>query len=167
MMLGLDMLVKCHFKLVIELPCFFIKLYLLILTLLSSCRDLLYKPIVLCKTMLFSSNALNVLAVWWVFSIFSSIFAACGHMCCFWCVHKSMSGVRESKCPTCRHQYYHFPTVCQLLHFLLLKLYPVAYNRRTNQTLGMSISLTIYMYDFRSLAQICILTSNLSKKYVI
>lgn len=46
-----------------------------------------------------------------------------------------MSGVRESKCPTCRHQYYHFPTVCQLLHFLLLKLYPVAYNRRTNQTL--------------------------------
>jgi len=61
----------CHFKLVIELPCFFIKLYLLIWTLLSSCRDLLYKPIVLCKTTLlfFLKNTLNVLVVRW-FSVF-------------------------------------------------------------------------------------------------
>ena len=46
-----------------------------------------------------------------------------------------MNGLGESQCPTCRHQYYHFPTVCQTLHFLLLKTYPVAYNRRIQQTL--------------------------------
>ncbi|XP_019461902.1 PREDICTED: E3 ubiquitin-protein ligase PRT1-like [Lupinus angustifolius] len=71
------------------------------------CLDLLYKPIVL----------------------------ACGHMCCFWCVHKSMSCLRESQCPFCRNQYYHFPTICQMLHFMLLKIYPVAYKGREIQTL--------------------------------
>ncbi|KAJ7961512.1 E3 ubiquitin-protein ligase PRT1 [Quillaja saponaria] len=71
------------------------------------CLDLLYKPIVL----------------------------SCGHISCFWCVHKSMSGLRESHCPLCRNPYYHFPTVCQMLHFLLLKMYPVAYKSRENQVL--------------------------------
>ncbi|KAI4354396.1 hypothetical protein L6164_003261 [Bauhinia variegata] len=71
------------------------------------CLDLIYKPIVL----------------------------SCGHISCFWCVYKSMNGLRESRCPICRHPYYHFPTICQMLHFLLLKLYPVAYTRRENQTL--------------------------------
>ncbi|ESW12588.1 hypothetical protein PHAVU_008G125500 [Phaseolus vulgaris] len=71
------------------------------------CLDLLYKPIVL----------------------------SCGHICCFWCVYNSMNCLRESQCPVCRHQYYHFPTVCQLLHFLLLKIYTVAYKRREDQTL--------------------------------
>lgn len=71
------------------------------------CRDLLYKPIVL----------------------------SCGHISCFWCVHHSMSGLCESRCPTCRHPYIHFPTICQMLHFLLLKMYPVAYKRRENQIL--------------------------------
>ncbi|CAA0823877.1 E3 ubiquitin-protein ligase PRT1 [Striga hermonthica] len=71
------------------------------------CRDLLYKPVVL----------------------------ACGHISCFWCVHKSMNGLYESRCPICRNHYYHFPYVCQILHLLLLKMYPVAYKRRENQTL--------------------------------
>ncbi|XP_061367005.1 E3 ubiquitin-protein ligase PRT1 [Gastrolobium bilobum] len=71
------------------------------------CLDVLYKPIVL----------------------------SCGHICCFWCVHKSMNCLRESQCPICRNQYYHFPTVCKMLHFLLLKIYPLAYKRRENQTL--------------------------------
>ncbi|KAK7395373.1 hypothetical protein VNO78_15925 [Psophocarpus tetragonolobus] len=71
------------------------------------CLDILYKPIVL----------------------------SCGHICCFWCIYNSMNCLRESQCPVCRHQYYHFPTVCQLLHFLLLKVYTVAYKRRENQTL--------------------------------
>ncbi|KAK7292963.1 hypothetical protein RJT34_15821 [Clitoria ternatea] len=70
------------------------------------CLDLLYKPIVL----------------------------SCGHICCFWCVYKSMNCLRESQCPVCRHQYYHFPTVCQMLHFLLLKVYTVAYKTREHQT---------------------------------
>ncbi|RDX76993.1 E3 ubiquitin-protein ligase PRT1, partial [Mucuna pruriens] len=47
-----------------------------------------------------------------------------------------MNCLRESQCPVCRHQYYHFPTVCQMLHFLLLKIDTVAYKRRENQTLG-------------------------------
>ncbi|KAK8609885.1 hypothetical protein V6N13_093295 [Hibiscus sabdariffa] len=69
------------------------------------CLELLYKPVVL----------------------------ACGHMSCFWCVYNAMNHVRESNCPICRCPYNHFPSVCQLLHFLLLKLYPIAYNRRERQ----------------------------------
>ncbi|XP_015970985.1 E3 ubiquitin-protein ligase PRT1 isoform X1 [Arachis duranensis] len=71
------------------------------------CLELLHKPIVL----------------------------ACGHLSCFWCVHKSMDVIRESHCPICRQSYYHFPTICQMLHFLLLKLYPDAYKRRLHQVL--------------------------------
>nr|KJB30136.1 hypothetical protein B456_005G131100 [Gossypium raimondii] len=69
------------------------------------CLELLYKPVVL----------------------------ACGHMSCFWCVYNAMNHVHESHCPICRCPYNHFPSVCQMLHFLLLKLYPVAYNRRERQ----------------------------------
>ncbi|XP_004290215.1 PREDICTED: E3 ubiquitin-protein ligase PRT1-like [Fragaria vesca subsp. vesca] len=71
------------------------------------CLDLLYKPIVL----------------------------SCGHITCFWCVHRSMNGKHKSHCPLCRHPYHHFPAICQLLHCLLLKLYPVASKRRESQTL--------------------------------
>ncbi|EPS70721.1 hypothetical protein M569_04044, partial [Genlisea aurea] len=71
------------------------------------CLELLYKPVIL----------------------------ACGHMSCFWCVHKSMSSLQKSHCPLCRSQYYHFPYVCEMLHLLLLKLYPVSYRRRESQTL--------------------------------
>ncbi|CAL0306015.1 unnamed protein product [Lupinus luteus] len=71
------------------------------------CLDLLYKPIVL----------------------------SCGHVSCFWCVHKSMDGLRESHCPVCRNTYYYFPTICEMLHFLLLKIYPDAYKRRENRML--------------------------------
>ncbi|GMH20412.1 hypothetical protein Nepgr_022253 [Nepenthes gracilis] len=71
------------------------------------CLDLLYKPIVL----------------------------ACGHASCFWCVFKSMSRHRESHCPYCRHPYHHFPTICQMLHILLLKMYPVSYKKRETQIL--------------------------------
>ncbi|MED6212517.1 hypothetical protein PIB30_084166 [Stylosanthes scabra] len=71
------------------------------------CLELLHKPIVL----------------------------ACGHLSCFWCVHKSMDIIRESHCPICRQAYYHFPAICQMLHFLLLKLYPDAYKRRLHQVL--------------------------------
>ncbi|KAL5562095.1 hypothetical protein UlMin_031842 [Ulmus minor] len=71
------------------------------------CLDLLYKPIVL----------------------------SCGHISCFWCVHRSMNGLRESHCPICRNPYNHFPYICQMLHFLLLKMYPLAYKRRELQIL--------------------------------
>ncbi|XP_030933670.1 E3 ubiquitin-protein ligase PRT1 isoform X3 [Quercus lobata] len=68
-------------------------------------------------------------------TLLSAASAACGHISCFWCVHHSMSGLCESRCPICRHPYIHFPTICQMLHFLLLKMYPVAYKRRENEIL--------------------------------
>ncbi|KAG5567295.1 hypothetical protein RHGRI_002753 [Rhododendron griersonianum] len=71
------------------------------------CLDLLYKPVVL----------------------------GCGHVSCFWCVHRAMNGLYESHCPICRHPYGHFPTICQMLHFLLLKMYPVAYKTRESHIL--------------------------------
>ncbi|XP_042516575.1 E3 ubiquitin-protein ligase PRT1-like isoform X2 [Macadamia integrifolia] len=71
------------------------------------CLDLLYKPIVL----------------------------ACGHISCFWCVQSAMNGWRESHCPICRQPYYNFPGICLMLHFLLLKMYPMAYTRREKQVL--------------------------------
>ncbi|XP_068666048.1 E3 ubiquitin-protein ligase PRT1-like isoform X2 [Aristolochia californica] len=69
------------------------------------CLELLYKPVVL----------------------------VCGHVSCFWCVHTAMSGARESHCPICRNPFLHFPSVCELLHFLLLKINPVVYKRRESQ----------------------------------
>lgn len=69
------------------------------------CLDLLYKPIAL----------------------------ACGHISCFWCVHHSMDGLQVSHCPLCRHPYNHFPNVCQMLHLILLKMYPIACNKRDHQ----------------------------------
>ncbi|KAJ1694016.1 hypothetical protein LUZ63_010714 [Rhynchospora breviuscula] len=71
------------------------------------CLDLLYKPIVL----------------------------SCGHTSCFWCVHNAMQIVQESHCAVCRQSYSHFPSICQLLHLLLLKLEPVAYKRREREVL--------------------------------
>ncbi|CAH8392181.1 unnamed protein product [Eruca vesicaria subsp. sativa] len=72
------------------------------------CLELLYKPIVI----------------------------LCGHLSYFWCVHSSMSGLRVSHCPICRDPYLHFPTVCQKVHFLLKKLYPIAHNKREAQLLS-------------------------------
>ncbi|TMX03578.1 hypothetical protein EJD97_015692 [Solanum chilense] len=69
------------------------------------CLELLYKPVVL----------------------------GCGHIACFWCIFKAMNTWRESNCPICRHPYHHFPSLCGLMHSLLLKLYPLASARRVKQ----------------------------------
>ena len=65
--------------------------------------------------------------------MFFLILAECGHVSCFWCVHESMDAVHESHCPICRHPYHYFPTICEMLHFLLIKLYPLAYKKREAQ----------------------------------
>lgn len=65
-----------------------------------------------------------------------SMFAACGHISCFWCVFNAMNIWHESNCPVCRHPYNHFPSICQLLHFLLMKLYPAIYKKRERQVTG-------------------------------
>ncbi|KAL8146819.1 hypothetical protein AgCh_004524 [Apium graveolens] len=85
------------------------------------CLELLYKPIVL----------------------------ACGHVSCFWCVHNCMNGLRESHCPICRHPYHHFPTICQMLHFLLFKMYPITYKRRETQTLEYERSMDCYSPEIK------------------
>lgn len=87
------------------------------------CLDLLYKPIVL----------------------------ACGHISCFWCVHGSMNVHHESHCPICRHAYQHFPAICQMLHFLLFKIYPVTYKRRENQILETEKKTLYFSPDLSSL----------------
>lgn len=46
-----------------------------------------------------------------------------------------MNGVKESHCPTCRHPYHHFPNICQMLHYLLCKMYPITYKIRETQIL--------------------------------
>ncbi|XP_010920334.1 E3 ubiquitin-protein ligase PRT1 isoform X2 [Elaeis guineensis] len=84
------------------------------------CLDLLYKPIVL----------------------------ACGHISCFWCVYKAMHRLRASHCAICRQPYNHFPSICQLLHFLLLKLEPAAYKRREKEVLEQEKHLEIYSPQF-------------------
>ncbi|CAL0306488.1 unnamed protein product [Lupinus luteus] len=56
-------------------------------------RDLLYKPIVL----------------------------SCDHVSCFWCVHKSMDGLRESHCPVCRNTFYYFPKFVKCFSFCFLR----------------------------------------------
>ncbi|KAG5531290.1 hypothetical protein RHGRI_026041 [Rhododendron griersonianum] len=68
--------------------------------------------------------------------LFKPVVLVCGHISCFWCVYKMMNQqVSVSHCPVCRHPYNHFPSICQLLHFVLLKLYPQAYKRREQQVL--------------------------------
>uniref|UniRef100_A0A0E0NHX4 RING-type domain-containing protein n=1 Tax=Oryza rufipogon TaxID=4529 RepID=A0A0E0NHX4_ORYRU len=56
-------------------------------------------------------------------------------MSCFWCVHNAMHIIRESHCAVCRQPYKHFPSICQLLHHLLIKLEPVEYKRREKEVL--------------------------------
>lgn len=73
-----------------------------------------------------------------------SIFAACGHLSCFWCVYSAMNHFLESHCPVCRCPFNHFPSICQLLHFLLLKLYPMAYKKRERQVQGTFVSSFLY-----------------------
>lgn len=67
--------------------------------------------------------------------LFKPIVLVCGHVTCFWCCHRSMDARGESHCPLCRHTYRHFPAICQMLHILLKKMYPVSYGRRKRQTL--------------------------------
>ncbi|XP_039160686.1 E3 ubiquitin-protein ligase PRT1-like [Eucalyptus grandis] len=89
-----------------------------------ACLELLYKPIIL----------------------------ACGHISCFWCVHQSMNGVRESKCRICQQPYLHFPSICLLLHFLLLKMYPDSYRRREILTLEEEKKMETFSPQFDALA---------------
>ncbi|CAL4886648.1 unnamed protein product [Urochloa decumbens] len=80
------------------------------------CLDLLYKPVVI----------------------------SCGHMSCFWCVQQAMHIFQESHCAVCRQPYKHFPSICQLMHHLLLKLEPAEYKRREKEILDLDHFLEEY-----------------------
>lgn len=53
--------------------------------------------------------------------VYKPIVHACGHLFCFWCVHRAMDAAYKSLCPLCRRPYMHFPRICEQLHFVLLK----------------------------------------------
>lgn len=65
--------------------------------------------------------------------VYKPVVQPCGHVFCFWCVHRAMNSHRESYCSLCRGPYNHFPRVCELLHFLLLKAFPKDYRLRSEQ----------------------------------
>lgn len=97
------------------------------------CLDLFYKPVVL----------------------------ACGHISCFWCVFKAMDTWQESYCPVCRHPYNYFPSICQMLHFVLLKVYPLAYKRRERQVIEEEKEFGVFSPQFDNYLS----ESNSSKKF--
>ncbi|XVE72774.1 hypothetical protein DITRI_Ditri11bG0065600 [Diplodiscus trichospermus] len=59
-----------------------------------------------------------------------------------------MSSRYESHCPICRNPYSHFPGICQTLHFLLLKLYPITYKKREDQILEEEKSVGYFSPEF-------------------
>ncbi|ERN18909.1 E3 ubiquitin-protein ligase PRT1 [Amborella trichopoda] len=67
--------------------------------------------------------------------VFKPVVLACGHLSCFWCSHRIMNSLGESHCAICRRSYIHFPNVCEVLHFLVMKIFCVAYKARAKQVL--------------------------------
>jgi hypothetical protein len=100
------------------------------------CRDILHKPVVIGKSVFVQSTRMLLNCSILCRTHLSITVAACGHMSCFWCVHNAMHVLHESHCPVCRQPYKHFPSICQLLHHLLLKLEPAEYKRREKEGLG-------------------------------
>eukprot|EP00897_Mesotaenium_endlicherianum_P003025 jgi/Mesen1/2750/ME000169S01909 len=62
--------------------------------------------------------------------VFKPVVNVCGHVFCFWCVHRAMSPYAESQCPVCRRQFEHFPRICALLHAFLARAFPRDYAAR-------------------------------------
>ncbi|KAL4426838.1 hypothetical protein ABPG77_006624 [Micractinium sp. CCAP 211/92] len=60
--------------------------------------------------------------------------SACGHVFCFWCLHKAMSPYAPSACPICRAQYTNLPAICPRLHHFLACQFPEAYAARREET---------------------------------
>lgn len=61
---------------------------------------------------------------------------ACGHLYCFWCLHRAMSPYTPSACPVCRARYAHLPAICAKLHAFLAAQFPQAYAARRAETEG-------------------------------
>lgn len=80
--------------------------------------------------------------------VYKPIVQSCGHLFCFWCVHRAMNHDTESYCPLCRSPYTHFPRVCELLHFLLFKAFPEHYRQRAEEVLEQERILGVFSPQF-------------------
>eukprot|EP00252_Welwitschia_mirabilis_P020917 TRINITY_DN5234_c0_g1_i1.p1 TRINITY_DN5234_c0_g1~~TRINITY_DN5234_c0_g1_i1.p1 ORF type:complete len:486 (+),score=92.79 TRINITY_DN5234_c0_g1_i1:235-1692(+) len=67
--------------------------------------------------------------------VYKPIVQSCGHIFCFWCNHRAMNNIVESHCAICRKPFSHFRRVCEVLHFLLFKMFPMEYRQRAEETL--------------------------------
>lgn len=76
--------------------------------------------------------------------VFKPIVQSCGHVFCFWCVHRAMDSKKQSQCPVCRRPYIHFPRVCALLHFSLIKALPRHYKARAREIQDMEESEQVF-----------------------
>lgn len=150
---GYDLLLHINYLITVNMIFFFF--------LPCICRDLLYKPIVLCKLIVSFCEDKWDIKIFVLFELLICLFslvAACGHISCFWCVHRSMNRLRESHCPICRRPYNHFPSVCVMLHRLLLKMYPIAYKMREIEILGKSSHFSDVYYDLHTNFNACTIT---------
>lgn len=67
-----------------------------------------------------------------------AVSSACGHIYCFWCLHKAMSPYTPSACPVCRTKYNQLPAICAKLHHYLATQFPEQYAARRQETEGAS-----------------------------
>jgi hypothetical protein len=61
---------------------------------------------------------------------YKPVVQGCGHMFCFWCVHRSMNTSTVSHCPVCQKSYVHLARISPQLHHLLQIIYPHDYASR-------------------------------------
>jgi hypothetical protein len=64
---------------------------------------------------------------------YKPVVQGCGHMFCFWCVHRSMSTNAVSHCPVCQKPYVHLPRIAAQLHHLLQAVHPREYAARATE----------------------------------
>lgn len=99
--------------------------------------SLLCAHVALLSPLSFSRCSLRVLLVC-LWCSYGGVLAACGHVFCFWCVHKAMSPFADSHCPMCRRAFTHFPRTCALLHHLLVRAFPAEFAAREADVKGAS-----------------------------
>ena len=56
--------------------------------------------------------------------LFKPCVNACGHTFCFWCLHKAMDPLADSRCPLCRAGFKHFAAPCDALQGFLAGRFP-------------------------------------------
>lgn len=65
--------------------------------------------------------------------VYKPVVQVCGHMFCFWCVHRSMNPSTVSHCPICQKSYVHLARIAPQLHHHLQLAYPREYESRARE----------------------------------